>query len=92
MKRGISVNEMKEKMKNQGYKAYENDEIVVFWNAEICAHAGKCIQGNSEVFKVDRRPWIMLDHASSQDIAAVIDTCPSQALRYIQKNNESEEN
>lgn len=35
-----------------GYRTYENDEICVFWNPELCEHARECIIGNAEVFDV----------------------------------------
>lgn len=65
-----------------GYKAYENDEIVVYWNPELCVHAAECIRGNSEVFDVSRRPWVDVSKAPAGEIAEIIDRCPSGALKY----------
>ena len=41
-----------------------------------------CVRGNGKVFEVDRRPWIDLSQASAEEIAAIIDRCPSKALQY----------
>ena len=75
-----------EELINRGYKSYENDEIRVFWNPNVCQHAAKCIQGNTAVFDPKRRPWIDLSQASAKEIAALIDQCPSKALLYELKN------
>ena len=63
-------------------KTYETDEIIVYWNAELCQHAAECVKGLPEVFEVGRRPWIMPDRAPAEEIARVIDRCPSGALSY----------
>ncbi len=69
-------------LESKGYKTYENDSIQVFWNPEVCIHAGECFRGNNEVFNVGRRPWVNLSKAPAVEIAAVIDKCPSGALQY----------
>lgn len=76
---------MKEEVKKPLFKTFENDEIRVFWNPKICQHAGKCVQGNSDVFSVGRRPWIDLSLAPAKEIAAIIDQCPTKALQYEMK-------
>ena len=67
---------------NESKRVYENDEMTVFWNSEICQHAMECVKGNSEVFKPTRQPWIDLSKAESNEIASIIDRCPSGALKY----------
>lgn len=75
----------KEKLIAQGYKAYETDEIIVFWKPDLCVHATECIRGNNNVFDVSRRPWVDLSQAPPGEIAEIIDRCPSGALKYIFK-------
>ena len=72
----------REELEQQGFKTYENDEIQVFWNPSICQHAGKCAKGNINVFNPKRRPWIDLSQAPAEEIAAILDQCPSKALQY----------
>ena len=72
----------KKELESQGYKAYENEDIIVFWNPKLCIHVGFCFKGNGEVFDPKRRPWVDLSKASAAEIAAVVDTCPSKALLY----------
>ena len=73
---------LKEELLSKGYKAYENDEICVFWNPDLCQHAGECIKANSKVFDVSRRPGVDVSQAPGDEIASIIDRCPSEALRY----------
>ena len=73
---------LKEELTSNGYKAYENDEIIVFWNPELCEHAMECIKGNNKVFDVSRRPWVDISQAPVAEIAEIIDRCPSGALKY----------
>ena len=76
---------IKENLISLGYKAYENDEIIVFWKPDLCEHATECIRGNNNVFDVSRRPWVDLSQAPASEIAEIIDKCPSEALKYALK-------
>lgn len=71
----------------KGYKKYAGKAIDIFYSREICAHVGNCVRGNPAVFEVGRRPWIMADNGSVANDIEVIHTCPSGALKYIQKGN-----
>lgn len=66
---------------DKGYKKYENNDIVVYWNPKVCIHAGMCVKNSPEVFQPEKRPWINLDAASAEKIANTINLCPSGALK-----------
>lgn len=70
-------------------KTYETDEIIIYWKPDICQHAAKCTNGAPDVFEVGRRPWVMPENGRAEDIAKVIDTCPSGALTYKLKEEVS---
>ena len=72
----------KNELEPQGYRTYENDDIMVFWNPEMCQHASKCVGGDPDVFDPKRRPWVDLSKADAKEIAEIIDRCPSKALQY----------
>lgn len=72
----------------QGYRKYTGKYIDVFFNLKMCQHVGNCVRGNQEVFEVKRKPWIIPDNSSSYEIKRIIDTCPSEALKYIIKEEE----
>lgn len=63
-------------------KNYENDDIKVTWEAPICMHSTRCWKELKSVFKPLERPWVKLDGADAERIAAQIDRCPSGALKY----------
>ncbi|MBE6080215.1 MAG: (4Fe-4S)-binding protein [Veillonella sp.] len=66
-------------------KNYETDGLVIHWNADLCEHAAKCVKGAPAVFDVSRRPWIMPENGTDEEIKKVIDQCPSGALTYTEK-------
>lgn len=65
---------------------YASDGIVVHWDSDRCFHSERCTSGLPSVFNRSRRPWVDVQGASPDDIAAVIDTCPSGALTYTRSN------
>jgi uncharacterized Fe-S cluster protein YjdI len=63
-------------------KDYPAEGITIHWDAEICQHSGVCARTLPAVFRPRQRPWIDQHAASADEIAAMIDTCPSHALSY----------
>ena len=61
---------------------YVADSITIHDNRGICAHAGRCTDGLKEVFRLKQEPWIHANAVSAEQIAAVIESCPSGALSY----------
>lgn len=80
---GVIVTE--ETLLEQGYRKYSGESLDIYYSQEICEHAGNCVRGNGAVFEVGRKPWIIPDNASSEEGIRVINTCPSGALKYIEK-------
>ncbi len=51
------------------------------WDRKTCAHAGKCVGGLPQVFKVeDGKLAFHPDAASEEEIRATVAKCPSGAL------------
>lgn len=63
-------------------REYRTDDLIVYWFPKQCSHASKCWQGLPQVFKPEIRPWIDLHGASPEEIIKIIDTCPTDALKY----------
>lgn len=61
---------------------YPSTELTVHWNNEICIHSAVCAKTLPGVFHPREKPWITVDGATDEEIAAMIDTCPSGALSY----------
>lgn len=68
---------------DNGFRKYRGEKIDVFFNKDTCIHSGNCVTGNADVFDTKRRPWILADGADADEVARVIGTCPSGALKYI---------
>lgn len=63
-------------------RAYETARIRVLWDAARCIHAGNCLRALPGVFDVRARPWINVEAAAAEEVAAAVRTCPTGALRY----------
>jgi CDGSH-type Zn-finger protein/uncharacterized Fe-S cluster protein YjdI len=63
-------------------RTYESDAITVHWDASKCIHTGRCLRALPAVFDTGRRPWVAIDAADADAIAAAVETCPSGALWY----------
>ena len=66
---------------DKSVKEYATDEIVVEWDSRLCYHSHNCVRALPQVFDPDRRPWVMVDAASADEVAAAVARCPSGALR-----------
>ena len=61
---------------------YRGSAIEVSFDLGECVHIGECLRRLPEVFELRRRPWISTEGASADEIAAVVERCPSGALQY----------
>lgn len=61
---------------------YRTDEIIVHWDSSRCIHTGICLRSLHEVFNLRQKPWVDVQAASADEIAATIEKCPSGALSY----------
>lgn len=61
---------------------YSNGEINVVWKPERCMHSGICVRGLPAVFNVARKPWVKMDEATTEEIRAQVELCPSGALSW----------
>ncbi len=63
-------------------RTYADDQIRVLWDATRCIHPAICLRRLPAVFDINTRPWIDLDGAEAEQIAATIRACLTGALRY----------
>ena len=66
---------------------YNNEDITIHWDQSKCIHAGVCVRSLPNVYNPKERPWIKIENASSEELKAQIDKCPSGALSYTLNNN-----
>lgn len=58
--------------------------MKVIWDQDTCTHAGKCVQGLPEVFKVEDGKFVIDQQAATDEqIRNTVAQCPSGALKVI---------
>ena len=70
---------------------YESRDIDVTFDSNRCIHARECVEGLPAVFDTDRRPWVDPDRAAADDVARVVERCPTGALQYERHDGEENE-
>ncbi|MFA5529003.1 MAG: (4Fe-4S)-binding protein, partial [Peptostreptococcales bacterium] len=68
-------------------REYRSDDLTIYWDLSLCSHSGKCINTLPQVFDIDKRPWISINGADTEEIIKTIDICPSGALQYKLNEN-----
>ena len=63
-------------------KEYSNGELVIIWQPSKCTHAGVCVRTLPKVYRPRERPWVAIGNATTAELIAQIDRCPSGALSY----------
>ncbi len=61
---------------------FGTDAIRVTWSKARCIHAAECVRRLGAVFRPGERPWIQLEHASADEVAEVVQHCPTGALQF----------
>ncbi|NNE56133.1 MAG: hypothetical protein HKN32_08940 [Flavobacteriales bacterium] len=72
-------------------KEYSNGDITVVWQPGKCIHSAICAKGLPGVFKPKDKPWIQLEHASSDEIVNQVRACPSGAISIKEDNQTQSE-
>jgi CDGSH-type Zn-finger protein/uncharacterized Fe-S cluster protein YjdI len=70
---------------------YESDGIRVRYDVDRCIHEEECIHGSPEVFDRYRRPWVDPSLAPPDEVARVVEGCPTGALEYERRDGGSQE-
>lgn len=63
-------------------KSYRGRDIEVTFDLDLCTHVAECLRGEPSVFRLQRRPWVKPDAGNADEIAGVVERCPSGALQY----------
>lgn len=63
-------------------RVYANERIEVVWEPAFCTHVGACFMGLPDVFDPWRRPWVLVDEGTPDEIAETILRCPTGALHF----------
>jgi|MEHZ01.5.fsa_nt_MEHZ011538104.1_6 uncharacterized Fe-S cluster protein YjdI len=66
---------------------YKNEDLTIHWDPSKCVHAGVCVRSLPNVYNPRERPWVKIENASSKELKAQINKCPSGALSYALNHN-----
>lgn len=76
-----------------GYRKYYGDKLDIYFKRSLCTHSRVCLKGSPKVFNVRNRPWIdQREEPDLEKLIAVLDACPTKALRYIAHKEEEKWN
>ena len=70
-------------MRDEITRTYTNGEVTVIWKPEVCIHSAICFRGLPKVFDPRKRPWVTPEGATTEEIVAQVQKCPSGALSYL---------
>jgi uncharacterized Fe-S cluster protein YjdI len=63
-------------------RTYTGEAIEVHWEPSFCIHVQNCVRELPGVFNAAERPWIVIDGADADAVAATVEKCPTGALHY----------
>jgi len=70
-------------------KDYTKGDLTIHWKPAKCIHSEICVKTLPGVYKPTEKPWIQPEGASEEELMKQIDRCPSAALTYTRKGEES---
>ena len=69
---------------------YSNGELTIIWQPDLCQHSGICVKTLPQVYNPKERPWVKIENATTDELTAQINKCPSGALSYRLNKKEEE--
>ena len=69
---------------------YSNGELTIIWQPDLCQHSGICVKTLPQVYNPKEIPWVKIENATTDELIAQINKCPSGALSY-RLNKKAEE-
>ena len=69
---------------------YSNGELTIIWQPDLCQHSGICVKTLQQVYNQKERPWVKIENATTDELIAQINKCPSGALSYRLNKKEEE--
>lgn len=67
-------------------KTYTGDQADVTWEGALCIHVGECGRAEGALFEGGRDPWCDPNVTSVDNVADVVERCPTGALTYASKD------
>jgi CDGSH-type Zn-finger protein/ferredoxin/uncharacterized Fe-S cluster protein YjdI len=70
---------------------YDSEDITISYDVKRCIHAEECVRGLPRVFDPGRRVWVDATQANAEEIANIVQRCPSGALRFRRTDEGAQE-
>ena len=67
-------------------KKYSAPGIDLYFEPRLCIHAERCVHGAPSVFDPSLKPWIRPANAAPDELARVVEQCPTGALHYVRRD------
>lgn len=65
---------------------FDGEKMDVLWDSRLCIHVGECTRAPQELFVSGRKPWCEPDRGDVNNVAEVVQRCPTGALAYERKD------
>lgn len=78
-------------MEKEITKEYTNGELTIVWKPKSCIHAAECVKALPKVYNPNKKPWLTIENATTEELKGQIKKCPSGALSYYMNNEEDKE-
>jgi CDGSH-type Zn-finger protein/uncharacterized Fe-S cluster protein YjdI len=65
---------------------FDGEKLDVLWDSRLCIHVGECTRAREELFVSGRKPWCEPDRGDADNVAEVVQRCPTGALVYERKD------
>jgi uncharacterized Fe-S cluster protein YjdI len=78
-------------MEKEITKEYTNTEVTIVWKPKSCIHSLECIKALPKVYRPEEKPWIQIEHATTDELKVQIRKCPSGALSFYMNGEENKE-
>src|ERR1700730_13943015 len=75
----------------QTLRRYDAEDITISYDVKRCIHAEECVRGLPRVFDPGRRIWVDATQASAEEIAHIVQHCPTGALHFRRTDGGVEE-
>ena len=72
-------------------KNYSNGELTIKWQQSKCIHSAVCLRELPKVYNPNERPWIKIENATTEELKAQVNKCPTGALSYFMNDKENNE-
>ena len=78
-------------VKKTELKQYTGESVEVAWDKALCIHVAECGRAAGDLFEMGRKPWCSPDVTHVDDVAEVVERCPTGALSYRRLDDGAEE-